>query len=247
VALLLVPAAALLAVLSQAAYYNVFSATRQDLMHSLFVFDLGGITHFSGDNVFPVSWTDQQQEMLTTQCYRGDMWDRYWYLPPCNFVMDRLESENLFHSPVIVDAWRAAIVKYPLAYLRHRAAFMGNFLFAQNQTLPESWPEHANTGFQPSAAYDAYVDAHESLKATPAFRTGFWLTACFVVCILAWPRRDTVPGAFALAVAGSAVLYVACFAAIGVAADFRYGYWAVPAALCGAAVLASARLTARQV
>jgi len=44
---------------------------------------------------------------------------------------------------------------------------------------------------------------------------------------------------FALAVAGSGVVYVLTYAFVGVAADFRYAYWAVLAALTsGAAVIA---------
>src|SRR5262249_1996002 len=202
---------------------------------------LGGITHYSGDNVFPVSWTDQQQLMLTTDCHRGDMWDWYWYMPPCDFVMTRLEAENLFHSPAIGESWRAAISKHPLAYLAHRAAYMGKFLFEQNQTLPATRPAAANVNFAPSAAYATYAAAHEALKITPLFRTGFWLVLCAAVCVVAWPRRESAAGAFALATAGSALLYVASFALLGVAADFRYGYWAVPAALCAATMLLAER------
>ena len=241
-ALLFIPVAAVLFALSQITYYPVLGAVRQHPLHSLFVFDLGGITHYSGENVFPVTWTDQQQLMLTTDCHRGDMWDWYWYLPPCDFVMARLEAENLFHSPAIGEAWRAAILKHPLAYLTHRAAFTGNFLVAQNRTLPATRPAAANANFAPSAAYEVYAALHEALKITPLFRTGFWLACCALICAFAWPRRVSVAGAFALATAGSAMLYVTSFAVLGVAADFRYGYWAVPAALSGAAMLAARRV-----
>ena len=234
---LFIPFAVALFALSQIAYYQVLGAVRQYPLHSLFVFDLGGITHHSGENVFPVAWTDEQQIMLTSDCHRGDMWDWYWYLPPCDFVMTRLEAENLFHSPAIGEAWRAAIAKHPLPYLAHRAGFMGKFLFAQNQTLPIGRPAAANVNFAPSVAYEAYAAAHEALKATPLFRTGLWLALCAGVCAFAWPRRARPAGAFALATAGSALIYVASFALLGVAADFRYGYWAVPAVLASAAML----------
>jgi peptidoglycan/LPS O-acetylase OafA/YrhL len=51
--------------------------------------------------------------------------------------------------------------------------------------------------------------------------------------VLAWRRRDTPEGAFTIAVCGSASLYVLTFFAVGVASDFRYGYWAVLASLAG--------------
>jgi len=242
IALLIVPVAAALFVLSQLTYYQVLGAVRQDPLHSLFVFDLAGITAHSGENVFPVVWTDEQQRMLTTQCRHDDRWDWYWYIPPCDFVMQRLEADRLFNSPVIGEAWRGAILAHPLAYLTHRAAYMATFLFAQNQTLPETWPAAANAGFAPSAAYHAYAAAHEALKVTPLFRTGFWLAFCALVFAFAWPRRERAAGAFALATAGSAALYVASFAVLGVSADFRYGYWAVPAALAAAAIIAAERV-----
>jgi hypothetical protein len=241
VALLFVPVAAALLALSHLTYYQLLGAERQYPLHSLFVFDLGGITHYSGENAFPVAWTEEQQAMLTTTCHQGDRWDWYWYIPPCNFVMERLEADKLFTSPVIDEAWRDALLRHPLAYLTHRATYMATFLFAQNQTLPETWPADANVNFAPSAAYQAYAAAHEALKVTPLFRTGFWLAVCALVCAFAWPRRDSAAGAFALATAGSAVLYVLSFALFGVAADFRYGYWAVPAALASAAMLMAER------
>jgi len=241
VALLLIPVAAALLALSQVAYYQVIGAERQYPLHSLFVFDLGGITHYSGENAFPVAWTDAQQAMLTSACYHSDKWDWYWYLPPCDFVMERLEGESLFASPAIGESWRSALMRHPRAYLTHRAAHTATFLFAQNQTLPETWPAEANASFAPSAAYQAYAAAHEALKVTPLFRTGFWLALCALLTVFAWPQRASAAGAFALATAGSAVLYVLSFALLGVAADFRYGYWAVPAALASAAMIAAER------
>ena len=53
------------------------------------------------------------------------------------------------------------------------------------------------------------------------------------------------PGVFAIGVCGSAAIYVLTFFAVGVASDFRYGYWAVLAGIAGAVALRdpSARLT----
>ena len=35
-------------------YYVILDVKRENPLHSVFVFDLGGITHFSGENQFPV-------------------------------------------------------------------------------------------------------------------------------------------------------------------------------------------------
>jgi hypothetical protein len=56
---------------------------------------------------------------------------------------------------------------------------------------------------------------------------------CLIVCGFAWRRRWTPEGAFAFGVCGSAAVYVLSFFAVGVASDFRYGYWAVLAGIAG--------------
>jgi hypothetical protein len=78
---------------------------------------------------------------------------------------------------------------------------------------------------------------HDAVKPTIIFRAGIWLLACLAVCVVAWRRRDTPEGAFAFAVCGSAAVYVLTFSAVGVASDFRYGYWAVLAAFAGGSAL----------
>ena len=52
-AMLYVPAALGLFGLVQVVYYDVLGAQRQHPLHSIMVFDLGGISHFAKDNVFP--------------------------------------------------------------------------------------------------------------------------------------------------------------------------------------------------
>ena len=47
--------------------------------------------------------------------------------------------------------------------------------------------------------------------------------------------------AFVFAVCGSAAVYVLTFYGVGVASDFRYGYWAVLAAIAGGVVLLSGK------
>jgi hypothetical protein len=81
------------------------------------------------------------------------------------------------------------------------------------------------------------VRLHDALKPTPFFRTGTWLLVCFAVCGFAWQKRGTPEGAFALGACGSAAVYVLTFLAVGVASDFRYGYWAVLAGIAGSVVV----------
>jgi hypothetical protein len=234
-AIAFLPAAAFFVALVPLVYYGLLGAERQHPLHSILVFDLGGITHFSGENQFPVAWSPEQNALLTSRCYDPARWDTYWHLEPCPFVMRRLESpdDRLFGSARLVSAWLAAIVAHPLAYLAHRATFMGQFLLRSNLALPVWDWQDPQSAYGHNPYFIPVLQLHDALQPTPLFRPGIWLLACAAICILSVPRRHRPAGAFALAVAGCAVLYVLSFAVLGVAADFRYAYWSVLAALAG--------------
>ncbi len=237
-AILFVPAIAGFFVLVQLVYYGALGATRQHPLQSVMIFDLGGISHFTKQNQFPVTWSEPESALLLNGCYQPTQWDIYWRLEPCEFVMRKVErQQKLFGTPVITEAWARAIMRHPLAYLRHRSAFTWNFLGGSNMTMWLADVERpAATVFADRPAFAALVRLHDGLKPTPLFRAGAWLLACMVVCGVAWRRRQTPEGAFALGVCGSAAVYVLSFLAVGVASDFRYGYWAVLAGIAGGVV-----------
>jgi hypothetical protein len=237
-AILFVPAMAGFFALVQLVYYGALGATRQHPLQSIMIFDLGGISHFTKQNQFPVTWSEPESALLLNTCYQATQWDIYWRLEPCEFVMRKVErEERLFGTPVITEAWVRAVMRHPLAYLRHRSAFTWNFLGRSNMTMWLADVEcPAQTVFPDRPAFAGLVWLHDSLKPTPLFRAGSWLLVCIVVCGFAWRRRETREGAFALGVCGSAAVYVLSFLAVGVASDFRYGYWAVLAGIAGGVV-----------
>jgi hypothetical protein len=244
-ALVFVPALVAGYALVQVVYYGMLGAERQNPLHQIFVFDLGGITHFTGENQFPVAWSDGQTALLTTTCYNPDRWDSYWTIEPCSFVMQRLEdrSDPLFGTPRLAAAWRHALAAHPLAYLAHRATYMWT-LVAQ-PTLTLELYRLDDPGFTPLAQnprFRTVLALHDALKPTPLFRLGFWLVLAAAVGALAWRGRATPAGAFAIGVTASAMVYVMTLFLVGIAADFRYGYWCVLASLAAAV---PARLTRR--
>jgi hypothetical protein len=241
-ALLFVPAAIVLFAIVQLVYYGALGATRQHPLQSIMIFDLGGISHFAKENQYPVDWSDAEKAMLLNTCYQPTQWDIYWRLAPCDFVMRKVEREQgLFGTPAIPKAWMLALMHHPFAYLQHRVAFMWNFLAAENLTMWLADVEHPmRQVFPDRRAFVALVSVHDALKPTPLFRVGPWLMACIVLCGLNRRRSGTREGAFVLGVCGSAAVYVASFLVVGVASDFRYGYWAVLAVLAGTAVALSA-------
>jgi hypothetical protein len=241
-AILYVPAALGLFGLVQVVYYDVLGATRQQPLHTIMVFDLGGISHFATTNVFPGTWTADETALITHGCYQPIAWDIYWTQEPCLFVMEHLEHNKLFASPALTDAWNRAIVSYPTAYLQHRATFMWTFLTGANLTMwTRDLDDASKIIFADNPRLMALKALHDALKPTPLLRTGTWLLLDAAVCLFAWRRRNTPAGAFALGVCGSAIVYMMTFFAVGVATDFRYAYWAVLAGLTGAIAIAQRR------
>lgn len=234
VAILFLPATLGLFAIVQLVYYGALGATRQSPLQSVMVFDLGGISHFAKENQFPGSWTSSEAALLTAECYDAAHWSVYWNLAPCTFVMHRLEQEKLFGSWTIVEAWVGAIASHPLSYLRHRAAFTWSFLVEPHSSL---WPwdddDPAKKVFAADPIFSALKTMHDALKRTPLFSAGAWLLGCMAVVALGWKRRHTPSAALALGLCGSATIYVLSYFAVGVAADFRYVYWAVLACIAG--------------
>ncbi len=239
VALFYVPAVAAFALLVPFVYYVLLHARHQNLEHAIFVFDLGGISHFAGENQFPVTWGADENAMLIGPCWQPTDWDIYWTRQPCLFVMKKLDSEKVFGSTALRDAWLRALAHHPLAYVEHRAAVTGNFLFGRTLTMFTT--DIANpdrTLFADNAWFQALRSLHERLYPTPLFRAGSWLLVCVLWCVLGWRRRATPSGAFLIGACGSAIVYMLTFIPVGVAGDFRYALWAVLAGLAGVVAIA---------
>jgi hypothetical protein len=240
-AILFVPAVMLFYALIPLFYYGILDAKRQNPLHSILVFDLGGITHFTGKNQFPASWSEDQTALLTSRCYDPVRWDSYWHVLPCPFVMQRLErpDDTIFGTPRLVEAWWRAVTADPLAYLTHRATFMWQFLARSNLVLPVwDWRDPASP-YGKSPYFRPLVRLHDALQPTLLFRPGLWLVLAITVCAYAWRQRSSPAGAFAVGVTASAIVYVMTFFVVGVASDFRYAYWCVLATLVGAAAAAT--------
>jgi hypothetical protein len=231
-----VPAVAVCYALVPAVYYGLMGARHTNPLHSVMVFDLGGITHFTGQNQFPVTWSDAETALLTSGCYDGKLWDVYWYKEPCQFVMKRLERPDdiIFGTSRLSNAWRDAILAHPLAYLQHRATFMWNFLARPNLVLPYLDWEGPQATYGGNRFFRPLLDLHQRIEQAILFRPGLWLAMALAIAVVSWPARATPAGAFAIGVTTSAAIYVMTFFAVGVASDFRYAYWCVLAVLAGA-------------
>jgi hypothetical protein len=238
-ALAYVPFAIACFALVQVVYYGIFHAERQHPLHSIMVFDLGGISHFAGENVFPGNWTPEQQKLIVFNCYKPIAWDIYWTQEPCLFVMGKLEGEKLFGTSAISSAWLRAITRHPLAYLEHRASVEWQFLAGENLAL---WTRDLDDAdkiiFADKPRLMRLKQIADALNETPLFRAGTWLALDLLLCAAVWRRRETTSGAFVIGLCGSGAVYLMSFLAVGVSTDLRYAYFAVLAALAGAVVAA---------
>jgi hypothetical protein len=237
-ALMYAPARVAFVVLVPLIYYGIIGAKREHPLYQIIVFDLGGITHFTKQNQFPLSWTSDEAALLSEHCYEPSDWGVFWNYGPCQFVMRRLVDEKRFGTSALADDWRRAVIKHPIAYLQHRAAFMQTFLFDMNTVMwtldIENPPRKV---FADRPAFTALRELHQILQSTWLFKPAVWLLLCIGLCALGWRQRNTSEGAFVLGICGSAAIYVATYFLVGVASDFRYSYWAILAALSGSAVL----------
>jgi hypothetical protein len=220
----------------QIVYYGILDVHRENVLQSVFVFDLGGMTHVTQQNQFPVTWSAEENALLLTRCYNPAQWDPYWTQEPCRFVMTRLQRQDdvIFGTSRLPDAWLRAVAAHPLAYLTHRLTFFWTFLAGENPTLElEKLETPGRTPLETNRQFMTIVDWHAALKPTPLFRVGTWLVLAVVVGALAWRGRLTPPGAFATGIAASAIVYILSFGVFGVASDFRYAYWCVLVSLAG--------------
>ena len=235
-ALLFVPALLAGYGLIHLVYYEILHVKRENPLHSLLVFDLGGITHFAKENQFPVTWSADETALLTSRCYEPTHWDTYWTLDPCKFVMARLEWQGdvIFGTQRLVDAWMRAVAAHPLAYLSHRFTVLWTFLALPNLILEVfKLPHLDETPIAHNRYFMGLLPLHDALKSTLLYRVGTWLLLGLAIIGWAWPARRTPSGAFAISIVAAGVFYVMTFGVLGVATDFRYAHWAVVAALAG--------------
>lgn len=225
--------------------YTWLQATPRHPAHSILVFDLTGIGHFAGRNVFPVDdWTPEEVRRLTTSCYDPAYWDAVWWLrDDCSFVMRRLDSreegKRLFGSPKLVRAWLAAVRDNPGAYARHRLTHFGTLLFGRIMVLFEHPTAGMAFHFTGNTAYAAYRDAMLGLKRdTPVFLGIVWFCLVVFVALGGTLMRDGRAKAAVLGLSQSGTIFMLTYLPMGVAAEYRYFYWTVMCGLVGGLVMA---------
>jgi hypothetical protein len=225
---------------------RLLAATRSGVELSLVIYDLGGITRFSGVDAFPpVGVADPVA--VNAACYTPVSWDSYaWWGPdPCPIGFERVRAAFAARRLGATRWWLAAIAAHPLAYARHRLNHANHNLrlWVRDGDLPAlalgSDPNPWGYAVASTPLRRAVDAVAITALATPLGWPICWV-ALAAACLLLRPRG------LAAALAWSALLYAASYLPLSVASEVRYHFWTMSAALLAAVLtLAEARRPAR--
>jgi len=216
--------------------YSWLNAVERHPTHSIMVFDLAGISQFTGQNVFPVAdWTPEQITKVTTQCYDPGYWDSVWWMrADCAFIMKRLDGDSpgsarIFGTPALTSAWIAAIEAHPLAYLQHRLAHFRMVMLARTMVMFDHTDDPTlRFAFTGNDTYKAFSTAMHWLQDnTPLFYGLPWLLLAGAVLLIGLVVQDGRAKAAILGLSMSGVIFTLTYLPFGVAAEYRYVYWTV--------------------
>ena len=220
---------------------RLLHAEQSGVALSLVIYDLGGITHFSGADVMPpVPVRDAGR--VAARCWSPASWDSYawWTADPCpvGFTLLRPAFAASGRSPYAW--WASAILHHPLAYAEHRLAHTdrnlrlrvhdGDLPGLSLASDPNPW------GFQvpPDRLRDRLAAIATASIATPLGWPACWLALGIGLLIAAPARRG---GDVASPLLWSAVLYALSYVPLSVASEVRYHAWTMSAVATGAATL----------
>jgi hypothetical protein len=220
---------------------HVFRVRDIHPVSQLQIFDIGGITYFSGIDRFR-GFFGPDFVAKNRGCYTPRYWDVYGW-GGCEEVYENLKPQ--FGWP-LTRMWLEALAADPVSYLAHRIAHINVFL----QFICRDCKQMIYTGaqstnqdeftFTPTVLYEAIDLASEAINDSPFGRPYVWLALCFAWSLAAFAIPDPVTQRITLSIAASGALYASAFAVVGIASDYRYIYWTM---LC--ALIATPAVTAR--
>ncbi|MGP9420142.1 hypothetical protein ACT3RT_14260 [Ewingella sp. AOP9-I1-14] len=218
----------LLTILSTAAFnYGFLHASKSRVYQSLVVFDIGGISHFSGKDYFGESWGNNESEKVITSCYEPKAWDTYAW-GSCSFVLNKLQQSGSWTDGSLMKKWIFSLAHEPGAYLRHRYENYMEFLWHPNAISDEQMVSNAY-GFKYEMTglfrtLQMSIKPHENMFV---FKPGFWLMASLIFSIYGlFMRKEFYRDVF-IALNLSSLLYLLGYFFVGVASEFRYAYWSI--------------------
>ncbi|EFH2872183.1 hypothetical protein GKQ19_11915 [Escherichia coli] len=207
--------------------YGFLNAEKSRVHQSLIVFDLGGISHFSGKDYFEETWdSDEGHKMLST-CYDAAAWDVYVW-GSCSFVLKKIQNSGSWGDGSLMKKWIFAIYHEPGAYLNHRYENFMKLLWHPNSVLGDSTVENSlGLKYEKTGLFRVLETTTNLLKNTFVFHPGFWLMTSFIFSLYGLLSRKCFARDVFLALNTSSFLYLVAYLFVGVASDFRYAYWSI--------------------
>jgi hypothetical protein len=222
---------------------KILCSEHTHLWQAVAVYDLAGISVRNGQNLFPQevypeATLDNMRVLYSSRSYTplflGEQihsdTNPHPKAPPLHYTGDSAQLSQLKRS------WLAAVRRFPVAYLRHRAHFFADLI---NLTSAPLWTPvydgiaQNNLGYPPTPhdVNGRFLRAYlEIAMHTLLFRPFIWLVAIVAIIPIVLVYRF-VSKWLILSLAGSALLH-ACSLFVGaVSGDFRYSHWIIVCAL----------------
>lgn len=217
------------------------------------VFDLGGITYFSGRDqykgFFGPDFVEKNRNFKDRPesgrgCYTPRHWDTYGWDPDlkggCPEVYENLKPK---FGRELTNLWVDAILSEPRAYLTHRLAHMNRFL----QFLCKGCEEPVKTGWQsnnqkdvtftPNPVYNAIEWLSVNWSLSPFGPPYVYLLICIAFVWASTGIRERVTRHLTFALVSSGTLYTLALFVVGIAHEYRYIYWTMLCALIATPVI----------
>jgi hypothetical protein len=211
---------------------HIFRVRDVHPISQLQIFDIGGITYFSGVDRFQ-GFFGPDFVARNRACYTPQHWDIYGW-NGCEEVYENLKPQ--FGWP-LTKLWLEAIAADPVSYLTHRTAHFNRFL----QIICRDCKEMVFTGmqtpnqneftFEPTFLYRAIDWAVEAINGTPFGPPYVWLALCLTWSLAAFAIPEPAMRRITFSIAASGALYALGYAIVGIASDYRYIYWTILCAL----------------
>ncbi|WP_256325767.1 hypothetical protein [Sphingomonas sp. YR710] len=218
-------------------------AERSGVELSLIIYDLGGITRYSGVDVFPPLGI-ADPVAVNARCYSSVNWDPYaWWGPaPCPIGFDLIRARLKASGESPYRLWVQAIAAHPIAYAEHRLGhFNANTHFlidhdAQRAIPAQSDPNPWNQQVPPNRLF-GIIDSIALWSATwPIGWPICWIALALGTLAVAPSlpsRRIIIP------LAASSAAYGLGYLLVSVASETRYHLWTMSAAAIAAVIAAA--------
>nr|WP_196107399.1 MULTISPECIES: hypothetical protein [unclassified Ochrobactrum] len=200
--------------------HRILMAESANPLVSLEVYDLAGISHFSGTVALPGQYSTDENKRIVEGCYSPVHWDVYAW-GDCGFVVEKLNRDGL--SAI----WIRAIANNPVAYLKHRLSHFNDLLRFLGQKPAYKYYVTVPPGYQSdspqkvNAVHNRYSAIMDQYDRQP-WHYGFVWYALSIGLFIATIYGKSLAGKFVNCLAFASFTYISAYLVVGVAADFRY-------------------------